>query len=364
MRILHVIDTLDFGGAEKVMVALANGFTSEHEVSVCCLSHVGELARELDPQISVWSMGRGPGTSLLLPWRLAQRLRAGRFDVIHTHNWSVFLEAGIAAWLARVPVAIHTVHGPYVSRGPGLGQRVKRALRHALERIVARRFQRVVAVSDSIREYIPTTVGIEPQHLSTVHNGVGGDAPPIHHAHQTITFITVGRLDAIKNHELMLRAFSLVLARHPSARLVLVGDGPQRAALEALIDELGVRAQVDLPGFRTDVGELLSSADVFLMSSRYEGISIALLESMRAGLPAVATRVGGIPETVLPERTGLLVESGDTEAFAQAMLRLASSAELRRDFGTAARAFQQREFSLEVMLARYGALYANPQPTP
>ena len=363
MRILHVIDTLDFGGAEKVLVALANGFAAQHEVSVCCLSHIGELARELDPKVSVWAMGRGPGTGLLLPWRLLQRLRGNRYDVVHTHNWGVFLEAGIAAWLARVPVMIHTVHGPYLARGPGSAQRAKRALRHALERLVARSFRRVVAVSDSIRHYIPTTVGIAAHRLDTVHNGVGGDAIPVKHGNETVTFITVGRLDAIKNHALMLHAFSLVLARHPSARLVLVGDGPQRPALEALIDTLCMRSQVELPGFRTDVAELLSRADVFLMSSHYEGISIALLEAMRAGLPAVATRVGGIPETVLPERTGLLVESGDAEAFAQAMMRLACSAEMRRSFGAAARDFQQQEFSLDVMLARYGALYASPQPT-
>lgn len=361
MRILHVIDTLDFGGAEKVLVSLANGFAAQHEVSVCCLSHAGELARELDPRITVWSMGRGLGNSYVLPWKLARRLRAGRYDVVHTHNWSVFLEGGIAAWLARVPIAIHTVHGPYLPCGPTLLQRGKRALRHALERWVARGFRRVVAVSDSIRDYIPATVGIAAQRLSTVHNGVGVSIESVaaRRVGEALTFITVGRLDVIKNHELMLRAFARVAGAHPQARLLLVGDGPQRPALEALADELGLRARIELPGFRTDVADLLARADVFLMSSRYEGISIALLEAMRAGLPAVATRVGGIPETVLPQRTGLLVESGDTEAFAGAMESLASSPELRQSLGSAAREFQQREFSLDAMLTRYGALYAS-----
>jgi glycosyltransferase involved in cell wall biosynthesis len=225
------------------------------------------------------------------------------------------------------------------------------------------RFRRVAAVSDAIREYIPATVGIAAQRLCTVHNGVGGEAISAPRNLDALTFITVGRLDAIKNHAMMVRAFARVAAVQPRARLMLVGDGPQRAALEALVDELGVRAQVELPGFRTDVSELLARADVFLMSSHYEGISIALLEAMRAGLPAVATRVGGIPETVLPQRTGLLVESGDTEAFADAMTTLAASPELRRKLGNAAKEFQHQEFSLDVMLARYGALYSSPQPT-
>lgn len=363
MRILHVIDTLEFGGAEKVLVALANGFAAQNQVSVCCISRVGELARELDPRIEVSCMHRGAGNDYLLPWRLARQMRRARYDVVHTHNWGVFLEGGIAACLARTPVAIHTVHGPYAPHGAGWVQSTKRALRHALERLVALGFRRVVAVSDSIRAYIPGTVGIGMGRLCTVHNGIVGgtvSAPP---AAGTLSFITVGRLDAIKNHEMMINAFARVSKTVPHARLIIVGDGPRRPTIEALIDELGLRSSVDMLGFRSDVADLLAGADVFLMSSRYEGISIALLEAMRAGLPSVATNVGGIPETVLPELTGVLVESGDTEGFAHAMSTLAASPERRREWGAAAQALQQKEFSLEAMLARYAALYAGPRVT-
>jgi glycosyltransferase involved in cell wall biosynthesis len=362
MRILHVIDSLEFGGAEKVLVALANGFASRHEVTVCCISRIGELASELDARIPVICMHRGNGNDYLLPWRLARKLRDGRYDVVHAHNWGVFLESGIAAWLARVPVAIHTVHGPYLPRGPGWRQRVKKVLRHAAERRVARSFGRIVAVSDAIRAYIPETTGIEPARLDTVHNGIAGGLVQRSVQARPLTFITVGRLDAIKNHAMMFRAFAQLARRWPECRLVVAGDGPQRQALESLIDELHLRPQVSMLGFRTDVADLLREADIFLMSSRYEGISIALLEAMRAGLPAVATRVGGMPEMVIDGQTGLLVPSEDTEAFAQAMARLAEAEEMRLRFGIAAQALQQREFSLETMLARYEALYTAPLP--
>ncbi len=363
MRILHVIDTLEFGGAEKVLVALANGFASQHEVTICCISRTGPLASELDPRIKVMCMGRGAGNDYLLPWRLARHMRQVGYDVVHTHNWGVFLEGGIASWLARTPVAIHTVHGPYAPHGPGWTQRVKRGLRHTLERLVALHFRRVVAVSDSIRDYIPKTVGIGVGRLSTVRNGIAGAALTAPQGADTLSFITVGRLDPIKNHELMIDAFADVAKTFPQARLTVVGDGPRRQAIDSHIAQLGLRGRVDMLGFRTDVAELLARADVFLLSSRYEGISIALLEAMRAGLPTVATNVGGIPGTVLAQRTGMLVESGDTQAFANAMCALAASPEQRRAFGAAAQALQQREFSLNAMLAHYHTLYAGPHPT-
>jgi glycosyltransferase involved in cell wall biosynthesis len=216
----------------------------------------------------------------------------------------------------------------------------------------------VVAVSDSIRKYIPQTVGIDRERVCTVHNGIEGMATPLAANAGPTRFIAVGRLDAIKKHALMIHAFAGVVARGVRARLTIVGDGPQRGAIEALVDALGLRGQIELTGFRTDVSELLAQADVFVLSSHYEGISIALLEAMRAGLPAVATRVGGVPETVVSAQTGLLVDDADEAAFAQAMERLAASPTLRREMGLAAQALQQREFSLDTMLERYDALYA------
>lgn len=360
MRILHVIDTLEFGGAEKVLVALANGASRRHDVSVCCLRRSGPLAQELDPHIPVFTMGKGEGDDMLLPLRLSRRIAEARPDVVHTHNWSVFIEGGVAAARAGVGNVVHTVHGPYAAPRAGWLPRAKRQMRHAVERRVARGVRHIVAVSDAIREYIPATVGIAAHRLTTIHNGIqGAQAVPSCRDGDRITFVSVGRLDTVKNQQMMLRAFAKVAAQEPRARLVLVGDGPQRATLEALAAELNMADRIRFDGFRTDVAEVLAEADVFLLSSHYEGISIALLEAMRAGLPAVATRVGGVAETVLAGRTGLLVEDDDTEAFALAMGTLAANPGLRLRMGEAARDFQQDEFSLDRMLQRYEALYAS-----
>jgi len=156
----------------------------------------------------------------------------------------------------------------------------------------------------------------------------------------------------------MIRAFARVAATRPDARLQLVGDGPDRPALEALAASLGVASRVEFLGFRNDVAELLAAADVFLMSSHYEGVSIAILEAMRAGLPVVGTQVGGIPETVLQGESGLLVPDGDEAAFADAMLTLLQDASRRATLGRAATQRQRDAFSLESAAQRYLQIYA------
>lgn len=362
MRVLHVIETLEFGGAERIVVTLANALAPQHDVTVCCLKRAGELAAQLDARVEVVCLGKKEGNDYRLPLRLARLLRARAFDVVHGHNWAVFLETGVAAALARTPVVVHTVHGPYAHDASR--SRLKRALRRALERRVARCFTHVATVSDAIRGYVCREVGLDPQRVSTVHNGIAAAAarPRPADAARPLTFITVGRLAPVKNHALMLRAFARFARSEVPARLVIVGDGAERSALEALARAAQVAEQIEFAGFHNDVDALLAAADVFLLSSHYEGISMALLEAMRCGLPAIGTRVGGIPETIVDGETGLLVAPGDEERFAAAMAQLARSPALRAAMGERARAFLRREFSLDAMLAKYVALYGAGKP--
>lgn len=357
MRILQVIESLEFGGAEKVVVMLANELVKSHEVSVCCLKTLGPLAAELDSRIRTFCLNKQEGNDYRLPFRLSRLFRSERIDVINTHNWAVFLEGALAAKLARVPVRIHTVHGPYTDYPAAWKGQLKRWLRHTLERWLARSFNRIITVSDSIQPYLIGQIGIQPARITTVHNGIAARTiahPP--RGEQT-TFITVGRLATIKNHTLLLRSFALLTRQYPQCRLIIVGDGPQRQQLEQLIRELGIGHAASILGFRSDIDELLGKADIFVLSSNYEGISIALLEAMRAGLPVIATRVGGVPETVRDRETGLLVAANDESAFLEAMLQLVSTPDLQKKFGQAGHAFFKKEFSLEQMTTRTVGIY-------
>lgn len=359
MRILHLIETLDFGGAEKIVISLANAMAARHEVSICCLKHTGALAGEVDPRVRVTSLGKAEGNDPTMPWKLARLLREGRFDVLHTHNWGVFLEGGLAAMLAGTAARVHTVHGPYREYPAGLTSRLKLGLRHHLERLVARRFHRIAGVSDSISRYVVEDIGVRRDNVCTVHNGIPvADATvPSRPAAGPVVFLSVGRLAEIKNHALMLRAFRRAIDEGASARLRIAGDGPLRAAIEAQRRDLGLEAHVELLGFRDDIPRLLAESHAFLLTSRYEGISVALLESMRAGLPIVATRVGGIPETVRDGETGLLFADDDEAGIAGAIAGLAGDGPRREALGKQGHALLHEEFSLERMTGRYLDFY-------
>jgi len=364
MRILHLIETLDFGGAEKIVISLANASAQGHDVAICCLKHAGELAGEVDARVRVFALGKREGNDASMPWKIARILREGRYDVLHTHNWGVFLEGGFAAMLAGTAVRVHTAHGPYGTYPPGFASRLKLGLRHFLERFVGRRFHRIAGVSDSVSRYIVEDIGVRGGNVCTVHNGipVTGAIEPSRPPDGPVVFLAVGRLAEIKNHALMLRAFRRALDAGARARLRIAGNGPLRAAIDAQVRELGLADHVEMLGFRDDIPHLLAGAHAFLLTSRYEGISVALLESMRAGIPVVATRVGGVPETVIDGETGLLFADDDEAGIARAITELALDPARREALGRRALALLHEEFSLERMTRRYLDFYAGATP--
>lgn len=359
-RVLHLIETLDFGGAEKVVVDLVEATRERCAPAVCCVKRSGELARRLPQDVPVIVLEQGEGVSPGLPWRVARLLRDGGFTALHSHMWGVFLTGAIAGRLAGVPV-IHTVHGNYLAYGPGPLSRVKRGLRQGLERRVAPWHRRVVTVSDALGRQLREQREFPAAVLETVHNGIRDGGPAIVRDETAgLRMITVGRMAAVKNQALMLRALAALRAAHPGVplRLDLVGDGPERPALEALAASLGLGEAVRFLGFRHQVDDLLAQADVFLLTSRYEGISIAVLEAMRAGLPVIGTAVGGMAETVEAGRTGWLVPDDDLAACVEAMRSALLDRAGRLARGEAGRQRQRDRFSMNQTAARYLGLYA------
>lgn len=361
MRVMHLIESLEFGGAEKVVIDLANAMSERHAVVVCCVKKLGDLRETVHADIPVLCLDKGEGNDWRIPFRLRALVREHRIEVLHSHNWGVFLEAAMAAWLSPGVVLINTVHGPYMDYAPGWQAQFKRRVRHWLEHIASWRHRRVVLVSDAIAAYINKDIGIAASRLTTIRNGIAAievlQAPRVE---GKMRFITVGRLAEIKNQAMMIRAFHQ--AGCENAELWLAGDGPERGNLERLTAELGLSSRVRFLGFCNDVTPHLSQCDVFVMSSNYEGISIALLEAMRAGLPVIGTDVGGMRETVEPAITGLLVPARQTAAMAAAMRKLYDAPQERQRLGTAGRAKMLDGFSIDNMVRRYEELYANPKP--
>jgi sugar transferase (PEP-CTERM/EpsH1 system associated) len=358
MRIVQVTETLEIGGAERVVVSLANELARRHESSVICLKSEGALAADLRGA-AVSCIGKREGNDPGAILRLARAFSAARAEVVHSHDWGCYLDAMAAAWLARVPVAVHTVHGRYMAYPPGRLANLKKGLRHFCERRAAGRFGNVVCVSDALREHVAEEIGIPARGTRTIANGVA--VPPLGTrrmvAPGSARLITVGRLAAVKNFSLLIRAFAPLAARWPNLTLTIVGDGPERAALEKLAAQLALGDTVKFAGFRSDVDELLAGSDVFALTSLSEGIPMSILEAMKCGLPVVATRVGGVPATVADGETGLLVDSGDERALTRALATLIEHPQSAAAMGAAGHARAQAKFSVDSMVAAYEALY-------
>jgi sugar transferase (PEP-CTERM/EpsH1 system associated) len=358
MRIVQVTESLEIGGAERVVVTLANALSARHETSVICLKKLGALARDL-PESAVSCLGKREGNDPGAILRLARALRQARADVVHAHDWGCYLDTMSAAWLARVPVAVHTVHGEYMTYAPGRLNALKKSLRHFFERRAASRFGNVVCVSDALRAHVAEEIGIVDSRLRTIANGV--QVGPLARTRRcepgALRFISVGRLAAVKNYALLLRAFAPLAARWPGSTLTLVGDGPERASLEKLTAELRIGGNVQFLGFRSDIDELLAQSDVFVLASLSEGIPMSILEAMKSGLSVVATRVGGVPATVVDGETGILVASEDEAAFTGALASLVEDPPRVQAQGAAGHARALAKFSVEAMVAAYESLY-------
>jgi glycosyltransferase involved in cell wall biosynthesis len=226
----------------------------------------------------------------------------------------------------------------------------------ALDRLAEGRYDRVVACSAFVERFLVERYRYPPASVARIVNGWEGTPPPESGLAERPTVICVANFRTQKGHDVLLRAFARTRERVGDAQLVLVGGGPERAEVEATIARLGLESQVSVAGAVDDVWPYLAQAHVFALASRYEPLGVVVLEAMAAGLPVVATRVGGIPEIVQEGVTGTLVGADDDVAFGEALVALLEAPDLRARMGEAGRA-TAAEHTAERMVERYFALY-------
>lgn len=373
IRIMHLINSLEIGGAERVLLNLVNQYGPPFHSTVCCLKRSGDLARLLRPEVEVIEMHKPERNDYSLPFRLASLFRKTHTDIVHSHGWGAFCESVVGARLAGVPVSVHTDHGRVHEARPASSWRgrVKRTARRRVERLLARSVGAFVLVSDDLRQPLTDLLRVPAERLVTIPNGVPLGAPIDSSAvlrrnlgytdNQTL-LCSVGRLSAVKNFPCLLRAVHAVQSRLPAVRLILVGDGSERPALEQLTNDLGLSGIVRFLGARFDVRDILAACDLFVLSSSYEATSMAILEAMSVGLPVIATDVGGNRRLVTPQETGLLVPSDDPSALASAILDLAANSGARAAMGAAGRERVARQYSTEACAENYQDLYRRLLP--
>jgi glycosyltransferase involved in cell wall biosynthesis len=225
-------------------------------------------------------------------------------------------------------------------------------------------------VSESARALYLHRVGGDPARARVIYNGVDPArfAAPVDRAKVRRSFglseedraiVSLGRLRRQKGHDVALRAMTEIAAAEPRARMLVVGDGPERARLEKLHARLGLAGRAIMTGQREDVPGILAAADCLVAPSRYEGFGLAVAEAMAAGAPVVASRVDSIPEIVEDGVSGLLVRPGDARDLARGVVRVLGDAELARSLGERGRARVAERFTLDRMLRAYEELYEN-----
>jgi glycosyltransferase involved in cell wall biosynthesis len=367
LRITHIVDSLERGGLERVVTDLAlTQHRSGHRVAVFSLLSTGGFIDELRSQgVEVIEGHKKQG----LNWKLLRRLRqqARQSDVFHTHNFVPNYHAAAAlVGLRNKPVLIGTCHD--------MGTRLNKRRLRWLYTWSLKRTQRVAMVGEQVRQrYVQS--GLVPfDKAVTVLNAVpverfgagNSQAATLQRSARQALGLPlnawvvgcVGRLVALKNHRMLIEAFAPFAQVHPEAHLLLLGDGVLRQELQALVDTLGLSARCTLAGERPNVSSLLPAMNVFVLPSRTEGVSIALLEACASQLPVIATRVGGNPEVVRHAHTGWLIESEDTQALTQALLTMQADAALCGKLGANAQQWVQEHASMQALEAAYGRIYA------
>ena len=367
--ILHVIHHLVTGGMENGLVSLINGMPETlFRHAVVCIEDYSEFRQRLTrPDTEVIALHRGRIGIWRLRYQLYRHCRRLRPAIVHSRNQSG-LDALLPARLAGVRHCIHGEHGWDVHDLEG--KNVKQQL---LRRIHSPLIDRYITVSRDLKSYLVERVKVRSNRITTICNGVDterfkpavrksvGVLPAGFSGEDSLVIGTVGRIQPVKDQETLLRAFAAAqqdnVVRGSRLRLVIVGDGPLLARLTALAESLGIAEKTWFAGDRSDVAELLSGFDLFVLPSLAEGISNTILEAMASGLPVLATAIGGNPELVQDGINGRLFTPRDAASLASLFAEYFDDPSMRETHGMKARQLAVENFSLKAMLETYQLAY-------
>ena len=355
-KLLYLITRAERGGAQSHLLDLALGMREQFEIELATGEEgfLTEACREegipvhvvagLEREIKPWEDLRGLGELL----KLMRRIKP---DVVHAHTFKAGFLGRFAAKQLKI-ASLYTVHMWPFGRAVPLTWRIAAPF---CERMAARWCDRIVSVSElGVRTAAEHRI-CDPAKVVSILNGITDHPARARLDHDRgLSCTMVARFTDFKDHALLLRAFARVPGE---ARLKLVGDGDTLPAAKKLAEELGIRERVEFKGSRGDVPEVLEQSDVFVLASKMETLPISILEAMRAGLPVIASDVGGVSEEVVDGETGLLVTSGSVEELSSALSRLLTDKTLRMRMGRAGRKRFEQMFVAGAMIRRTRALY-------
>ncbi|MFT6733285.1 MAG: glycosyltransferase involved in cell wall biosynthesis [Polaribacter sp.] len=366
IRVLHVVLSLGTGGLENGIINIINGSNKdEFHTDVICIREQGELHSRIQNSSTKVFFDTSLANGLIDSVKhIRQTIINERYDIVHTHGWATMLAGYLAlksmTFNKSKPIIINGEHGTlyFESKQQILMQRflfkrmrLNLSVSVALVKEVARRFNvptrlfKAVLNGVNVVKFSPN---LEKRNIVRDELGIKDE---------NILIGSVGRLVEVKNYPSLIRAFSLLLKRQPNTRLALAGDGPEKARLSVLIDELDLKDKVFLLGRREDVPSVMNAYDIFVLPSFREGLSNTILEAMSAALPAVVTNVGGSPEIVIENKTGHLFEVSNIIQLADLLESLIIDKGKLQIMSADAREHVVKNYSLETMVKNYQHTY-------
>lgn len=360
-KILHVIAAMPVGGAENVLLTTLRLLDPQQfQSTVCCIQDKGVLGSEVEklgiPLFELNKLRKGGWDSSIID-DLVALIKREQIDLVHAHLYHANLYARFAAKCAGVPSVI-TVHNTYAKR---------KWHRQLLNWHLARSTAKIIAVSEAARQDILQYDHVAPDKVVTILNGIelqrSQSALTQDQAREKLglaadrkVLVCVGRLVEQKGHTYLLQALAELKQRWPEIHLLIAGDGDWRQRLEAEAASLQLQQHVSFLGTRSDIADILRAADIYVMPSLWEGLALALLEGMAAGLPVLATSVGGAPGVLGDGTFGRLVAPGKADLLVQALDELLSSPALRQQLANAARQRAQ-DYDAGKMVAAVSRIY-------
>ncbi|MDB5796071.1 MAG: glycosyl transferase group 1 protein [Noviherbaspirillum sp.] len=366
--ILHVLYRLDFGGLETMLVERINRMpANKYRHAIVSLTDYTDFSKKITkPGVELFSLHKPPGMALATHLKLWKLLRHLKPAIVHTYNLSA-VEYGITAALAGVPARISGSHGRDASDPEGRNRK-----HNLLRRMMIPFYHCCYSNSADLMEWNKKVIGVPDSKNRLLPNGIdidkfkpgphpGRDAEFGAFPEDSFVIGTVGRVQDVKDHAGLVDAFLILLKMLPEKRtqlrLAIVGDGPLLPAIKEKIASAGIADLVWLPGARTDIPQVLRTFSVFALSSIAEGTPGAALEAMATRLPVVATRVGGAPEVVGENVTGMLVPPRNPEILAAALARYVEQPAVAAQHGAAGLERVTKKYSMAAMLAGYTSMY-------
>ena len=363
LKIMQVVHCMDIAGTEKVVYSIVRNLSKERfSFSVCCLDFIGKLGERLiEEGFEVISLNRKPGVDFTLIKKLIRILKERRIDIVHAHQYTPYFYGATAAVLSGRRKVIFTEHGRHQPD------------RSRLKRVVYNQFlnlftSRITGVSNFSKDSLVRYEKLPARKIKVIYNGISPQGFEISLDREAkrrelgieqdeVVVGMIGRFDPVKNHRMLLAAFRDVVKQIWGAKLLLIGDGPLKKECKESAAELDIDDYVVFLGQRNDVPQILQVIDIFVLSSITEATSLTLLEAMAAGLPVIAMDVGGNPEIVLRDQTGILVPPRNYIELAKAIVSLIRDPEKRKRMGEAGKRRAKALFSIDRMLEEYAQIY-------